>query len=274
MSRSHPLQSQLFPPYAAALCGGAGLLLLLLALCRTAGLSDAPSRLPVGLCLVLLCALAAGLLFYEDRRPGAALFSLLPIGLALFLRALCLEHMTYDYQDFLSGWASFFRENGGWAAVALPKGNYNVPYLYFLAAHLLSPGARSLPDQTLFHALRRAACLGRLPAGASSGPFRAVTALVPPSVFCCCFPPWYSTVPIGPSVTPSTARCASMPSPPPWTGALWAPWFCWRWPSPSSFRPSFLCRCGAHCGLPDGYGSGTCSFSPPPMSSPSSPLFF
>lgn len=42
--------------------------------------------------------------------------------------------MTYDYQDFLSGWASFFRENGGWAAVALPKGNYNVPYLYFLAA--------------------------------------------------------------------------------------------------------------------------------------------
>ena len=134
MSRSHPLQSQLFPPYAAALCGGAGLLLLLLALCRTAGLSDAPSRLPVGLCLVLLCALAAGLLFYEDRRPGAALFSLLPIGLALFLRALCLEHVTYDYRDFLSGWASFFRENGGWAAVALPKGNYNVPYLYFLAA--------------------------------------------------------------------------------------------------------------------------------------------
>ena len=37
MSRSHPLQSQLFPPYAAALCGGAGLLLLLLALCRTIG---------------------------------------------------------------------------------------------------------------------------------------------------------------------------------------------------------------------------------------------
>ena len=35
---------------------------------------------------------------------------------------------------FLSQWAAAFRDGGGFAAVKLPIGNYNAPYLYFLAA--------------------------------------------------------------------------------------------------------------------------------------------
>ena len=34
----------------------------------------------------------------------------------------------------ISVWAAFFRDNGGFAAIAQPIGNYNAPYLYFLAA--------------------------------------------------------------------------------------------------------------------------------------------
>lgn len=122
------------PRYCPALCGSAGVLLLFLGLLKTAGLSHAPSRGAAGVLLTLLFLLAAGLLYLADRRPGLVLTFLLPMGLAFFLRAMCLDHMTDDYLTFLSDWAAFFRENGGWAAVALPKGNYNAPYLYFLAA--------------------------------------------------------------------------------------------------------------------------------------------
>ena len=59
----------------------------------------------------------------------AAVFLLL----ALFLRSLCMGHETLDYQDFLSVWVQYFRDHGGFAALADSIGNYNVPYLYFLA---------------------------------------------------------------------------------------------------------------------------------------------
>lgn len=121
------------PKYVSTLCGSTGVLLLGLGLIRVLALSDAPSRGFTGALLVLLFALSAGILYRCDRRGRLVAVALLPIGLAFFLRALCLDHMADDYVTFLSGWAAFFRENGGWAAVALPKGNYNVPYLYFLA---------------------------------------------------------------------------------------------------------------------------------------------
>lgn len=53
--------------------------------------------------------------------------------LALFLRALCMGYETLDYQNFLSVWVQYFRDNGGAAALSESIGNYNVPYLYFLA---------------------------------------------------------------------------------------------------------------------------------------------
>ena len=125
MSRLHPLP---------LCCLGGGTALLLCALARAAGLSQASSRPFVMAALVFLFLLAAGLLFLCCSRWETVCLALLPVGLALLLRTLLLDHVTDDYVTFLSDWAAFFREEGGWAAVALPKGNYTAPYLYFLAA--------------------------------------------------------------------------------------------------------------------------------------------
>jgi len=56
------------------------------------------------------------------------------VGAALFLRVCCLDYSSLDYQDFLSDWYSFFKTNGGFAAFDAQVGNYNMPYLYFMAA--------------------------------------------------------------------------------------------------------------------------------------------
>ena len=125
MSRLHPLP---------LCCLGGGTALLLCALARTASLSQASSRPFVMAALVFLFLLCAGLLFLRCRQWETVCLALLPVGLALLLRTLLLDHVTDDYVTFLSDWAAFFRENGGWAAVALPKWNYTAPYLYFLAA--------------------------------------------------------------------------------------------------------------------------------------------
>jgi len=44
-----------------------------------------------------------------------------------------MAHITLDYIDFLAKWVEFFRRNGGISALKYSIGNYNVPYLYFLA---------------------------------------------------------------------------------------------------------------------------------------------
>lgn len=53
---------------------------------------------------------------------------------ALVVRFFLMDHQTSDYTDFLSRWAQFFRDNGGFAGIRQPIGDYNVPYLYFMAA--------------------------------------------------------------------------------------------------------------------------------------------
>ena len=55
------------------------------------------------------------------------------VAAALMFRLYCFDHQTYDYRDFLQPWIQFFRENGGFYALRYSVGNYNVPYLYFLA---------------------------------------------------------------------------------------------------------------------------------------------
>ena len=52
---------------------------------------------------------------------------------ALLFRLNFFDHQTYDYRDFLQPWIQFFRDNGGFYALRYSIGNYNVPYLYFLA---------------------------------------------------------------------------------------------------------------------------------------------
>lgn len=73
------------------------------------------------------------------RREGllakkeAVFLSMLLMALAMVARGLCMEHKTLDYQNFLTVWVDYFRKNSGWSALKHSIGNYNVPYLYFLA---------------------------------------------------------------------------------------------------------------------------------------------
>ena len=74
----------------------------------------------------------AGLL--KDRRYVFAAV-LLGVGVwQLWAAGACLlDYETLDYKDFLSQWVQYFRDNGGFAALSRQIGNYNIPYLYFLA---------------------------------------------------------------------------------------------------------------------------------------------
>lgn len=83
-------------------------------------------------CILALTALAFWLLKWEGYH-WKTVNVLLPVALALWLRVLFLDHVTLDYQDFLSKWVEYFRQNGGFVALKDPVGNYNVPYLYLLA---------------------------------------------------------------------------------------------------------------------------------------------
>ena len=116
-------------------CAALGGLLLLLTggfVFRLA-LGGVPARLSVLLCLAALLLLALALLRREGCGRQILPALLLPIALALFLRVLCLDYSSYDYRDFLSQWAAYFRAHGGFAAIQDPVGNYNAPYLYFMA---------------------------------------------------------------------------------------------------------------------------------------------
>ena len=65
-----------------------------------------------------------------SRRTLA--LSLVLTAAAFVLRAYCLPYETLDYQNFLSKWVAFYRDNLGFRSLAYPLGNYNIPYLYFL----------------------------------------------------------------------------------------------------------------------------------------------
>lgn len=52
---------------------------------------------------------------------------------AVGIRLGCFDYETLDYKNFLAVWVDFFRTNGGLAGLKYSVGNYNIPYLYFLA---------------------------------------------------------------------------------------------------------------------------------------------
>lgn len=88
--------------------------------------------------VILLLAeagLALLLLYFEGllKKPAEVLVCAGLVAAAFVIRALCFSYETLDYQDFLSRWVQYFRDNGGFAALSESVGNYNVPYLYFLA---------------------------------------------------------------------------------------------------------------------------------------------
>lgn len=90
----------------------------------------------VSITILLFIAAGALVLLYVSgmlRRPEQVVICALLIAGAFVIRALCMSHVTLDYETFLSQWVKFYRENGGFAALGQKIGNYNLPYLYFLA---------------------------------------------------------------------------------------------------------------------------------------------
>ena len=85
--------------------------------------------------LFFIFALAVYLLAKEDLLDSTASIVVCTALLmaALMFRLYWFDHQTYDYRDFLHPWIQFFQENGGFYALRYSVGNYNVPYLYFLA---------------------------------------------------------------------------------------------------------------------------------------------
>ena len=96
--------------------------------------------------ILALAALAAALVWLECRRLDWVLTALAPIGAAMLVRALCLDYASGDYNTFLEHWYTYFKLNGGIEAIAGSVGDYNVPYLYFIAA----ASYLSVPDLYLY----------------------------------------------------------------------------------------------------------------------------
>lgn len=67
------------------------------------------------------------------RSARAVIVCVLLLALAFCARAAVLDYATLDYRDFLARWVDYFRQNGGFDALSRQIGNYNIPYLYFLA---------------------------------------------------------------------------------------------------------------------------------------------
>lgn len=95
--------------------------------------------------MLMLLGLAMLILWRECGNDGWQSL-LLPVAAALLLRMFLLDYQSGDYVDFLAHWAAFFRGNGGFAAIALDVGDYNVSYLYFIAAISYFP----VPDLYLY----------------------------------------------------------------------------------------------------------------------------
>ena len=83
----------------------------------------------------MIFALALLLLWREKIFESKILFAAAVAftALALVLRASLLYFKSDDYLTFLAPWTQFFRDNGGFAALRYSLGNYNPPYMYFLA---------------------------------------------------------------------------------------------------------------------------------------------
>lgn len=85
--------------------------------------------------LILIGVIAFVILWAEGtlHNKTALFLSAALLLAAMVLRALCMEHETLDYQNFLTRWVATLREQGGLRGLRWNIGNYNIPYLFFLA---------------------------------------------------------------------------------------------------------------------------------------------
>lgn len=91
---------------------------------------------PFTAALVITFAFAMLLLWREGllHSKRALILAAVLTAAALAARAWLYPFESGDYLGFLQPWTEFFRKNGGFKALASFPGNYNPPYMYFLAA--------------------------------------------------------------------------------------------------------------------------------------------
>lgn len=67
------------------------------------------------------------------KKGKYLLITVIALAIAFAVRGSFMDYRSGDYNSFLVHWVEHFRVNGGFAGFAESIGNYNVPYLYFLA---------------------------------------------------------------------------------------------------------------------------------------------
>lgn len=97
-------------------------------------LGAAADHAAVYLLMLALAGLALLLFRREYRDKDLLLWMAALVAAAFFIRLMCLDYVSGDYRNFLSRWMAVFRQEGGFRAIASSPGDYNVPYLYFMAA--------------------------------------------------------------------------------------------------------------------------------------------
>ena len=94
-------------------------------------------RLDITVILLLMAegALALVLLWASGalKKPWHVLTAAALVAAAFILRGALFNYETDDYRWFLMQWVDYYRSYGGVRALDIPIGNYNVPYLTFLA---------------------------------------------------------------------------------------------------------------------------------------------
>lgn len=117
------------------LCAVLGIVMLAIsaAVCIRLELGGPVDRAGVAVMLILFAVISLVLLWLEGVRRDALLIMLLLIGAAMLVRAFCMDYASGDYTIFLSRWYGFFHVSNGFEAFSYSVGNYNVPYLYFIA---------------------------------------------------------------------------------------------------------------------------------------------
>lgn len=93
------------------------------------------------------------LLYYSGSISGKRSFCryMLLLFLALAIRFCFFNDINTDYTWFLKTWVDYYRENG-FSGLSRSYGNYNIPYLYFLAFFAHS-------DLYDFHLIKLLSCL-------------------------------------------------------------------------------------------------------------------
>lgn len=125
----------------SAAVAAVGIVCLLCALISVFRLSEGgvEAKLVLALMTGALIMLSLALMRREGCDAATLMLALLPLGAAFYLRILCMDYISPDYELVLAPWVDFFRDNGFFAAIREPIGNYSTPYLYLLAMFSMLP---------------------------------------------------------------------------------------------------------------------------------------